>query len=142
MPRGLPRFAFCAAPGSAKSHKNLDGLLGVLISMWFSSKTVAIFVASFFGLVIPMILLGPCFGVIPATILIVSLLQEAKDWYYGQRLLCVEDRDNCVVGSVLHQPEASTDGDRKMDLLLAPFTEPECYKLICRHLNNNEVLLN
>ncbi len=142
MPRGLPRFAFCAGPGDAKSHKNLDGLLGFLISMWFSSKTAAIFVASFFGFVIPMLLIGPCFGVIPATIMIVSLLQEAKDWYYGQRLLCIEDRDNCVVGSVLHQPEVSTDGDRKMDLLLAPFTEPECFELICTHLNNNEFLLN
>jgi hypothetical protein len=110
--------------------------------MWFDSKTAAIFVASFIGFVIPIILLGGCLGVIPAVIMIVSLLQEAKEWYYHERLLCIEDRDNCVVGSVLHEPTASTDGDRKMNLLLAPFTEAECFELLCRHLNENETLLS
>ena len=142
MPRGLPRFAFCTGPGDAKSHKTLEGLLGVLVSMWFSSKAGAIFVVLFFGFAIPILLLGWCLGVIPASIMIVGLLQDFKDWYYGERLLCIEDRDNCVIGSVLHQPEASTDGDRKMDLLLAPFTEAECFELLCRHLNDNEGLLN
>lgn len=142
MPRDLPRFAFCAPPGVAKSHKTLDGLLGIIVSAWFSSKFVAIFVSVLIGIVIPMIILGPCLGVIPATITIVGLLQDAKEWYYHERLLCIEDRNNCVVGSVLHEPEASTDGDRKMDLLLAPFTEPECYETVCRHLNANNALLN
>src|SRR5688500_13220801 len=120
MPRGLPRFAYCAAPGAAKSHKTLGGLLGVLVSRWVSSKVVASFVAAFFGPVVPMLILVGCFVIIPATIAIVALLQDAKDWYYRTRLLCIEDRDNCVLGSVLHEPEVSTDGDRKMDLLLAP----------------------
>ena len=142
MPRALPRFAHCAPPGVAKSHKTLDGLLGVLVSAWFSSKLVTVFVSTVLGIVIPIIILGPCFGVIPATIVIVGLLQDFKDWYYRERLLCVEDRNNCVVGSVLHEPKASTDGDRKMDLLLAPFTEPECYETLCRHLNTNQGLLN
>lgn len=142
MPRGLPRFAFCAGPGVAKSHKTIGGLLGTIISMWFSSKGATIFVAALLGLFIPMILLGPCFGIIPVTIMLVALLQDAKEWYYHERLLCIEDRDNCVVGSVLHKPDVSPDdGDRKMDLLLAPFTEPECYELLCRHVNNNEMLL-
>lgn len=142
MPRGLSRFAFCTGPGDAKSHKTLGGLLGFLIALWFSSATVAIFFAAFFGFVIPIILLGGCLGVIPAVITIVALLQEAKDWYYRERLLCIEDRDNCVVGAVVHEPEVSTDGDRKMNLLLAPFTEAECFELLCRHLNDNETLLN
>jgi hypothetical protein len=142
MPRDLPRFAFCAPPGDAKSHKTLNGLLGVIVAGWFSSKLITIFVSLVLGIVIPMIILGPCFGVIPATIAIVGLLQDFKEWYYRERLLCVEDRNNCVLGSVLHKPEASTDGDRKMDLLLAPFTEPECYETLCRHLNTNQGLLS
>jgi hypothetical protein len=142
MPRGLPRFAFCAGPGDAKSHKTIGGLLGAIISLWFSSKAVAIFVAAVLGLVIPILLLGPCFGIIPATIAIVALLQDAKEWYYRFRLLCIEDRNNCVLGSVLHEPAASLDGDRKMDLLLAPFTEPECFETLATHLNANPVLLN
>jgi hypothetical protein len=142
MPRDLPTFARCAPPGVAKSHKTLDGLLGVLVSAWFSSKVVAVFVSVLLGIVIPMILLGPCFGVIPAVITIVGLLQDFKDWYYNERLLCIEDRNNCVVGSVLHQPTASTDGDRKLDLLLAPFTEPDCFEFIATHLNANQGLLD
>lgn len=141
MPRDLRRFAFCAPPGVAKSHKTLGGLLGRVISLWFSSRVAAVFVVAFLGIVIPMILLGPCFGIIPATIAIVSMLQDAKEWYYRERLLCIEDRNNCVLGSVLHKPEASLDGDRKMDLLLAPFTEPECYETLCRHVNANQGLL-
>lgn len=141
MPRDLPRFAYCAPPGDAKSHKTLDGLLGVIVSAWFSSKIGTIFFSVFLGIVIPIIILGGCFGIIPATIAIVGLLQDFKEWYYGERLLCVEDRNNCVIGSVLHKPEASTDGDRKMDLLLAPFTEPECYEKLCDHLNANQGLL-
>ena len=119
----------------------MGGLLGAIVSLWFSSKAAAIFVAALLGFVIPMIILGPCFGIIPATIAIVALLQDAKEWYYRERLLCIEDRNNCVLGSVLHEPEASTDGDRKMDLLLAPFTEPECFETICNHLNANQGLL-
>jgi hypothetical protein len=142
MPRGLPRFAFCAGPGDAKSHKTIGGLLGFLIGLWFSSATAAIFFSVFLGFVIPILLLGGCLGVIPAVITIVALLQEAKDWYYHERLLCIEDRNNCVVGSVLVEPEVSTDGDRKLNLLLAPFTEAECFELLCRHLNDNEGLLN
>lgn len=141
MPRDLRTFARCAGPGVATSHKRLDGLLGVLVSAWFSSKVGAVFFSTLLGIVLPMILIGPCFGIIPAVIAIVGVLQDFKDWYYNERLLCVDEGDNCVVGSVLHEPTASTDGDRKMDLLLAPFTEAECYETICRHLNANQGLL-
>jgi hypothetical protein len=116
--------------------------LGFLIGLWFSSAFSAVFISIFLGFVIPIILLGGCLGVIPAVITIVALLQDASEWYYHQRLLCIEDRDNCVVGSVLVEPEVSTDGDRKLNLLLAPFTEAECFELLCRHLNDNEQLLN
>lgn len=141
MPRDLSTFARCASPGVAKSHKTLPGLLGVIVSAWFASKAGTIFVSTLLGIVIPILLLGFCLGVIPAVIAIVALLQDFKDWYYNERLLCVDERDNCVVGSVLHEPTASKDGDRKMDLLLAPFTEPECFETICRHLNANQGLL-
>ncbi|MEJ2273077.1 MAG: hypothetical protein P8Y01_00630 [Woeseiaceae bacterium] len=141
MPRDLPRFAFCSGPGVAKSHKTLDGLLGVVVSAWFAAPIGTAIGAIILGIVLPMILLGPCLGVIPAVIAITAMLQDFKDWYYNERLLCVADRNNCVVGAVLHEPSPSQDGDRKLDLLLAPFTEPECLELICRHLNANQGLL-
>ena len=141
MPRDVSTFTHCAAPGVAKSHKTLDGLLGVLVSAWFANPVAAVFVTVVLGIVIPMLLLGPCLGVIPAVVTIVGLLQDFKHWYYNERLLCVDERDSCVVGSVLHEPTVSFDGDRKLDLLLAPFTEPECYESICTHLDANQGLL-
>lgn len=115
-------------------------MLGLLVSSWFNNKAITI--AGALLIIIPVIILVPCFGVIPFIVAIVAMLQEAKNWYYFERLLCVNSNDNCVVGSVLHEPEVSTDGDRKMDLLLAPFTEEECFKKIATHLNANNVLLN
>lgn len=140
MPRNLATFAHCAAPGVAKSHKNFDGLLGVLVSSWFSNKAATIIGA--LAIIIPIVIMVPCFGVIPIIATIVAMLQEAKDWYYNQRLLCIDEKENCVVGSVLHQPEVSFDGDRKMDLLLAPYSEAECYRTIATHLKANKGLLN
>lgn len=139
MPRGLATHAFCTVPGNAKSHKNFDGLLGILVSSWFDNKAATI--AGALIIIIPIIIIAPCFGVIPIIVSIVGMLQEAKNWYYFERLLCVNSNDNCVVGSVLHEPEVSFDGDRKMDLLLAPFTEEECFRKIATHLNTNNGLL-
>ncbi len=140
MPENLPQKAFCAAPGVAHSHKNFDGLLGLLVRSWFASKTAT--VAGALAIIVPVVILVPCFGVIPFIVVIVAMLQEAKDWYYHERLLCVDADDNCVVGSVLHKPSVSFDGDRKLDLLLAPYTEPECYEAMCTHVNANAGLLN
>lgn len=140
MPRDLRTFTHCAGPGVATSHKKLPGLLGVLVSAWFSSQLGAVLLSTIVGIILPMLIIGPCFGIAPAIATIVMLLQDFKEWYFNGRLLCI-DEDNCVVGSVLHEPTAFTDGDRKMDLLLAPFTEPECYETLCRHLNDNQGLL-
>lgn len=140
MPRDLPRHAFCAPPGVATSHKTLDGLLGVLVRGWIGGPLSAAgtAIASFIvGILAPMLLLGPCVGIAPGITSIVALLQEAKRWYYQRRLLCVRDEDNCAVGSVLHKSEPSTDGDHKLDLLLAPFTEAECVHTLAVHLNAN-----
>lgn len=139
MPRSLPHHAHCTTPGLARSHKNFDGLLGVLVRGWFSNKAVTIL--GMLAVIVPLIVVLPCAWAIPFAITIVGLLQEAKDWYYFERLLCV-GHEGCVVGSVLHEPEVSTDGDRKLDLLLAPYVEPEAFRAMCLHVTANRNLLN
>lgn len=139
MPRSLAHHAHCTTPGLARSHKNFDGLLGVLVGGWFSNKAVTIL--GMLAVIVPLIVVLPCAWAIPFAITIVGLLQEAKDWYYFERLLCV-GREECVIGSVLHEPELSTDGDRKLDLLLAPYVEPEAFRAMCLHVTANRNLLN
>jgi hypothetical protein len=55
---------------------------------------------------------------------VVSDLLVLKDWYYNNRLMCVRT-DQCAVGSVIRDPKAACDGDRKIDLLIAPFSPRE-----------------
>ena len=140
MPRDLADHAKCTIPGSARSHKNFSGLLGLLVRGWFTQRGFTI--VGILAVLVPLIIVLPCTWVIPFTITVVALLQQAKDWYYHERLLCVDRSPNCVVGTVLHEPSVSTDGDRKLDLLLAPYTEPEGYRSICTHVMSNRVLLN
>lgn len=140
MPRDLADHAKCTIPGSAKSHKNFSGLLGLLIRGWFTERGLTI--VGILAVLIPLIIVIPCFWVIPFVVTVVALIQEAKYWYYNERLLCVDRDPNCVVGTVLHEPSVSTDGDRKLDLLLAPYTEPEGYRTICTHVMENRNLLS
>lgn len=140
MARGLPVRTTCAPPGVAKSHKNLDGLLGLIIAGWFRQR--GLLFLSLIAVITPIIIFVPCFGIPAFIAMLIGLLQEAKDWYYNRRLLCVDPSDNCIVGCILHEPIVSFDGDRKMDCLLAPFTEEEAYRTVATHLNSNLGLLN
>jgi hypothetical protein len=140
MARGLPVRTTCAPPGVAISHKNLDGLLGLIVAGWLRQRGALLLVIV--GILTPLLIFVPCFGVFPVVAVLIGLLQEFKDWYYNRRLLCVDPKDQCVVGSIIHKPEVSDDdGDRKMDMLLAPYTEAECYRTIATHLNANRGLL-
>ncbi|HEV3408911.1 MAG TPA: hypothetical protein VG095_01350 [Chthoniobacterales bacterium] len=139
MARGLPVRTTCAAPGVAKSHKNLDGLLGLIIAGWFRER--GLLFLSLVAVITPIIIFVPCFGIPAFMAMLIGLLQEAKDWYYNGRLLCVDPTDQCVVGTIVHEPTVSFDGDRKMDCLLAPFTEADAYRAVATHLNANLGLL-
>src|SRR5262249_36309140 len=54
-------------------------------------------------------------------LVLITGLQEFKDWYYNHRLLCIRDRD-CAIGTVITEPKTNFDGDRKLNLMLAPFS--------------------
>ena len=61
--------------------------------------------------------------------------------YYHERLLCIKE-NSCAVGTVVRHLEPHGDGNRKLDLLLAPFIENECYEKMCLHINENSSLLS
>lgn len=122
----------------------MGGLLGLIIAGWFRER--GLLFLSLIAVITPIIIFVPCFGIPAFIAMLIGLLQEAKDWYYNERLLCVDPRDQCVIGAIIHKPTVSGgffgDGDRKMDTLLAPFTEAECYRTVATHLNTNRGLLS
>ena len=125
----------------AISHKNLDGLLGLIVAGWLRQRGA--FLLVIIGILTPLLIFAPCFGVFPVVAMLIGLLGEFKDWYYNRRLLCVDPKDQCVVGAIIHKPTPSADdGDRKMNLLLAPYTEADIYRAVATHLNANIGLLN
>jgi hypothetical protein len=74
--------------------------------------------------------LGVAFG-----IFITSALIQFKFWYYNRRLMCVE-QGVCAAGTVVGQPFDAFDGDRKIDMLIAPFDVPETEQLLIEVLDD------
>jgi hypothetical protein len=106
----------------AISHKNLDGLLGLIVAGWLRQRGA--FLLVLVGILVPLLIFVPCVGIPAVVAMLIGLLGEFKDWYYNRRLLCVDPKDQCVLGAIIHKPTASPDdGDRKMNLLLAPYTD-------------------
>lgn len=139
MPRHLETFTTCAGPGTARPHTAMGGLAGFIISAWYFSGVLTIVggLAFLAGIVFAA---GPMGWCITAALVIVALA-EIKDWYYNGRLLCIQD-DECAVGTVISEPEAAFDGDRKLNLMLAPYTQLETRLAIMSHIDRNRVMLS
>jgi hypothetical protein len=71
---------------------------------------------------------------------IVVAIAEFKYWYYNERLLCIRDRD-CAVGTVIAEPNPSTDGDRKLNLMLAPYGQRAYVETLLDQIAANEGML-
>lgn len=138
MPRGLETYTECAGPGVARSHEDLGGVAGFVANAWMTSPAATItgtlaFLAAMFAFV-PF---GLC---ISAGIIIVGLA-EFKHWYYNERLLCIRD-DECAIGTVISDPGPPYfDGDVKLNLLLAPFTQAQVVGTLVDHLDRNRDML-
>lgn len=138
MPRDIPTHTVCAGPGVARSHKQIGGLAGVLITAFFANKlfTVGAFLLFLVGLIlISNPITWAAFGAA-----IIIALTEFKNWYYFGRLLCIRDRD-CAIGTVISEPTAAFDGDRKLNLMLAPYPQRACVETLLDHIATNEAML-
>jgi len=138
MPRNLDTFTKCAGPGVARPHTAMGGLAGFIISAWYFSGVLTIIGGLFFlvGIVLAAGPLGWCI----AAAAIILALAEIKHWYYNERLLCIRDNE-CTIGTVISEPSAAFDGDRKLNLMPAPFTQLEIRLALMTHLDRNRSML-
>lgn len=139
MPRHLDTYTTCAGPGTARPHTEMGGLAGFIISSWYFSGALTIIggLAFLFGIVWAAGPLGWC----ATAIAIIIALTEIKDWYYNERLLCIRDNE-CAIGTVISEPGPPYfDGDVKLNLMLAPFTQLEIRLALMEHLDRNRGML-
>jgi len=138
MPRNLETFSTCAGPDTARPHTRMGGLAGFIISAWYFSGALTIIggLAFLAGLILAAGPLGWCI----TAGLVIAALVEIKHWYYNDRLLCVRDRD-CAIGTVISEPTTAFDGDRKLNLMLAPFSQLEIELALLDHLERNRGML-
>lgn len=139
MPRDIRTFTTCAGPGIAKSHRQLGGLTGLILSALYENKwlTVTLLLGFYSSFVILQSNLAYAAFII---YLIVELDVRVKGWYYHQRLLCIRDKE-CAIGTVIAAPSLSFDGDRKLNLLLAPYSHKESLSALLLHFIANFSML-
>jgi hypothetical protein len=131
MPRNLPQFTKCADPGNSYA---IDGLS--VAGMFFAGAIIGAIGGSVYLIV--MSLLGQvatagCVVGVGIYLLLIAGLLEFKDWYYNHRLMCIR-HDQCACGTVVGQPHDGLDGDRKFEILIAPFDVPGTEQLLIEAL--------
>lgn len=132
MPRNLPQFAHCAAPGI--SYPMSAGNIALLA---FGSLFLGAIAGGAYWVVMTGLQEAATLGCILGIAFLATLifgLALFKSWYYNSRLMCIQ-HDQCASGTVVEQPTDSTDGDRKINLLLAPFDVEETEQLIVDSLD-------
>lgn len=140
MPAHIETFSTCAGPHEAVPHGRMGGLPGLLIAGWTESDLTQALLALAGGALWILLFAAPATICVMAGLVIIAAVW-IKFWYYNRRLLCVRERD-CVIGLLLAEPSASTDGDRKLNVLPAPMTKPEVRSILATHLDTNRTMLN
>ena len=128
MPRNLPHYTNCAAPGNSYAMKDASSIAMLAIVSLVGGAITAGAAATVLSAIAGHIAAAGCIvGAGIGGFLLVGLL-DFKDWYYNHRLMCIE-HDECAAGTVVGDPHDSFDGDRKIDILIAPFQVPETEQL-------------
>src|SRR5262245_1464776 len=136
MPRNLPQFTRCAPPGEAYPMTEGGSIAMLAFVSIAGGVVIGVIGAAVFSIVAAIAgqvaSAGCIYGTALAGFLIVGVL-DFKDWYYNRRLMCIK-HDQCRAGTVVGEPHDSTDGDRKLDLLIAPFQVEETEQLLIEML--------
>jgi hypothetical protein len=154
VPRDLQTFTNCAGPDRAISHDRLGlraPIISAFINSWESGVVGAVvavgwLIGAVFITTIALIAAVPGGGgPIAAAVWVFWIITElgiVNTWYYNWRLLCIAEDDQCLIGTVLSEPSVSTwDGDRKLNLVAAPFIRDEHIEMLVVHLDANRDLL-
>jgi hypothetical protein len=128
MPRNLPQFTKCAQPGDAYAF-DFSSAFGMLMLGLILGVSGAYLVATLVAGISGALLTGGCVAGIAVYLGLITALLAFKDWYYNNRLMCIR-HDECACGTVVGQPHDGTDGDRKFEILIAPFNVPETEQLL------------
>src|SRR5574341_1523805 len=139
MPTNIETYSTCAGPAVARPHTRIGFPLGTILALWEGSTIGKILLILAGGGMAVLIFTGPGICVMAPIVIIAAV--QFKHWYYNERLLCIRDRD-CAIGEVIAPPDVATDGDRKLNLLLAPFSRLTLQQLLVAHLERNRTLLS
>jgi hypothetical protein len=139
MPNNLETYSTCAGPGVARPHTRMGFPLGTILSLWEGSTIGKILLIIAAGGMVALIFSGP--GICVMAPIVIVAAAQFKHWYYNERLLCIRDRD-CATGIVIAAPDVATDGDRKLNLMLLPFSREQLQQQLALHLDRNRTMLN
>jgi len=156
MPRNIETHTVCAEPGVAKSHYNLTGFLGWIINTMLDSTQMGkvALAALFIVIFIAMIAADPALAIVTC-VFILAALEEAKYWYFKERLLCIDDKDpceecresggecknTCAIGTITDPAHNNFDGDGAFNLMLAPYEQRDHMRALLKHIEMNRNLL-
>ncbi|WP_340198596.1 hypothetical protein [Ascidiimonas sp. W6] len=133
MPRNLKHFTSCASPGDSYPYVTVGNI--------FAQVGLSLLTGAGFGIILGGIMAvfasgfaWGCGGIAAFIGVLTYWFIQFKDWYNNHRLMCIV-KDRCALGTVTHNPTAATDGDRKINLHLAPFTPKETEALIAELLD-------
>jgi hypothetical protein len=133
MPRNLKHFTTCADPGDSYPFASLSN---IFLQVFFLLLTGA-GAGAIIGAIMAIFATGFAWGCAGIGAFIGALTYAFiyfKDWYNNHRLMCIR-HDRCAMGTVTHKPTVSTDGDRKINLHLAPFSVNESEDLMAELLD-------
>ncbi len=128
MPRNLPHFTECASPGDSHPMKEAGSIAMLAIVSLVGGAVIAGAATTVLTAIAGQIATAGCIiGSGVAGFFLIGLL-DFKAWYYHRRLMCIH-KDECAAGTVIGHPHDSFDGDRKIDILIAPFQPRETEQL-------------
>ncbi|HXI64819.1 MAG TPA: hypothetical protein VNH14_09950 [Gemmatimonadales bacterium] len=111
MPNNLPHFTTCASPGAAYKYTAGDAITTLMAVGLVAYIALAIVTVS---------LLNLCAAIAALCVGLIAALDNLNYWFYNERLMCIRP-NRCAVGTVAGDPFDACDGDRKIDILIAPF---------------------
>jgi hypothetical protein len=128
MPRNLPHWTTCAAPGTATPHDTglYASLVISLVQGFFAGLAGTLILLEIIGVALKISMTLGCAFAAAFIVAIIFALQSFMDWYDHRRLLCIQ-HDQCAIGVVVQHPSIYTDGDTAFNIALAPFSQSEHY---------------
>ena len=123
MERSYPSYVNCAAPGDSRTYLSLGNVaINAFGSLFFGGLVGGAF--ALIALAITGALELGCAIGSGVFVFFITALWTFKAWYGNLRLMCIDsgrEPDRCVVGTMADEPSVGFDGDRKIDMILAPF---------------------